>query len=180
MMIHRQVANRILAQGMLVTRKIFNMGVEIHCKVVCTQAHILDCMNDNLSARMHGIRTVGQVPKMEGGWCLRNILSVCTLKRVMITPPIRNHAVGKVIKMGADYIGLLVMGVFNASILADSIRSELKCNISVCEVRPACGCGNPWTSGLPGTSLGGIQERRWTDLIKAHHMHCSLVSLFWL
>eukprot|EP00798_Chlamydomonas_sp_ICE-L_P013621 gene13621-19499_t len=33
---------------------------------------------------------------------------------------------GSVTKMGTDFIGLLVMGVFNASILADSIRSDFK------------------------------------------------------
>ncbi len=36
-------------------------------------------------------------------------------------------AVGKVIKVAADFIGLLVLGVFNASIAADSIRPEFKC-----------------------------------------------------
>ncbi|GAX86039.1 hypothetical protein CEUSTIGMA_g13454.t1 [Chlamydomonas eustigma] len=35
--------------------------------------------------------------------------------------------VGKVIKIAADFVGLLVLGVFNASIAADSIRSEFKC-----------------------------------------------------
>ena len=37
-------------------------------------------------------------------------------------------SVGKVIKVAADFIGLLVLGVFNASIAADCIRSDFKCD----------------------------------------------------
>ena len=39
--------------------------------------------------------------------------------------------VGRVIKVGADYIGLLVMGVFNAAIGAARIRREFKCRTQV-------------------------------------------------
>lgn len=40
-------------------------------------------------------------------------------------------AVGKVNKVGDDYLGLLVMGVFNAAIAADQIRREFKCHSEV-------------------------------------------------
>ena len=39
--------------------------------------------------------------------------------------------VGRVIKIGADYIGLLVLGVFNASIAAEHIRKEFRCHRQV-------------------------------------------------
>ena len=38
---------------------------------------------------------------------------------------------GKVIKVAADFMGLLVLGVFNASVAADCIRPEFKCDHNV-------------------------------------------------
>lgn len=43
-------------------------------------------------------------------------------------------AVGRVTHVGGDFIGLLVLGVFNASILRDKIRTDLKLNEGVSEV----------------------------------------------
>lgn len=40
-------------------------------------------------------------------------------------------AVGKVNSIGNDYISMLVMGVFNAVIEAESIRKEFKCDFTV-------------------------------------------------
>lgn len=41
------------------------------------------------------------------------------------------RTVGRVIKVATDFIGLLVLGIFNASIAADSIRSEFKYSMAV-------------------------------------------------
>jgi len=46
-------------------------------------------------------------------------------------PIVLHLAVGTVIKVAADFIGLLVFGVFNASIAADCIRTEFKCDHAV-------------------------------------------------
>ena len=40
-------------------------------------------------------------------------------------------AVGMVNKIGADYIGLLVLGFINAAIGADQIRAEFRCHLGV-------------------------------------------------
>ena len=51
-------------------------------------------------------------------------------------PP--SSPVGKVIKVAADFMGLLVLGVFNASVAADCIRPEFKCDHNV-GVQEECG-----------------------------------------
>jgi hypothetical protein len=63
-------------------------------------------------------------------------------------PPLRNPAtllppclVGRVIKVGTDYVGLLVLGVFNAAIGAERIRREFKCSPEVGQRRGREGGG---------------------------------------
>mmetsp|Transcript_35799 Transcript_35799/g.79664 ORF Transcript_35799/g.79664 Transcript_35799/m.79664 type:complete len:313 (-) Transcript_35799:486-1424(-) len=48
---------------------------------------------------------------------------------LLFKPVVGNMLVGEVIKVGADFIGLLVLGVLNASIAAESIHSEFKCSL---------------------------------------------------
>ena len=64
---------------------------------------------------------------------------------------------GRVIKVGADYVGLLVLGVFNAAIGAERIRREFKCSP---EVRPGPGlqqalAGVPVLRAAAGDASGG-------------------------
>lgn len=47
---------------------------------------------------------------------------------LLFKPRVGSLLVGKVIKVANDFIGLLVLGLFNASIPADQIRSEFKFN----------------------------------------------------
>lgn len=47
----------------------------------------------------------------------------------LFQPKPGNYLVGDVIKIGADYIGLLVLGIFNAAIRANNIRKDFVCNL---------------------------------------------------
>lgn len=51
-----------------------------------------------------------------------------TARATVFRPRKGQHLVGRVIKVGADYVGLLVLGVFNAAIGAQRIRREFKCS----------------------------------------------------
>ncbi|KAG1664701.1 hypothetical protein FOA52_006676 [Chlamydomonas sp. UWO 241] len=46
---------------------------------------------------------------------------------LLFKPTVSSMLVGRVIKVAGDFIGLLVLGVFNASIAADAVRPEFKC-----------------------------------------------------
>ncbi len=48
------------------------------------------------------------------------------------------HAVGRVNKVGEDYLGLLVLGVFNASVGAKDIRHTFKRDAMVGDMHYVC------------------------------------------
>ena len=62
----------------------------------------------------------------------------------LFRPRAGRHLVGRVIKVGVDYIGLLVLGVFNAAVGVERIRREFKCRPEVrrsalrCAVQGSC------------------------------------------
>ncbi|GBF96976.1 elongation factor [Raphidocelis subcapitata] len=50
-----------------------------------------------------------------------------TATATLFCPRPGQRLVGRVVKVGSDYVGLLLLGVFNAAIGADRIRREFKC-----------------------------------------------------
>jgi hypothetical protein len=63
--------------------------------------------------------------------CPASLPSCCGTSAWPLSGDVPLAAVGKVNSIGNDYISMLVMGVFNAVIEAESIRKEFKCNFTV-------------------------------------------------
>ncbi|KIZ04925.1 hypothetical protein MNEG_3029 [Monoraphidium neglectum] len=96
-------------------------------------------------------------------------LAVAVVARVtLFCPRPGQHLVGRVIKVGTDYVGLLVLGVFNAAIGAERIRREFKCS-------PEAGC---WVSLRDATHriLVGSYVRFVVDSVLDHASLFSIVG----
>lgn len=64
-------------------------------------------------------------------------------------------AVGTVNKVGADYVGLLVLGFMNAAIAADSIRPEFRPRLAVSTARQAASAASAAHDGQPAHLVSG-------------------------